>query len=135
MSRLQVPPNCDLTLGMVVTEKSVPGTTTWRMRSDERFANPAGFVQGGFLAAFCDSAMGASAVTYARANSSEGLAVANAELKSSFLRPVRPGEDLRCEATVVSGGARVLFCEATVRNERGEVVVRASSTYVIGRGA
>ena len=34
------------------------------MTADERFANPAGIVQGGFLAAFFDSAMGAAAVTF-----------------------------------------------------------------------
>jgi hypothetical protein len=45
---LQIPPNCDLTLGMVCVEKSVPGATTWRVRVDERFLNPAGVVQGGF---------------------------------------------------------------------------------------
>ena len=31
------------------------------MVADERFANPTGIVQGGFLAAFADSSMGASA--------------------------------------------------------------------------
>ena len=34
------------------------------MMADERFANPAGLLQGGFLAAFCDSSMGAAAVTF-----------------------------------------------------------------------
>lgn len=126
-----MPPNCDLTLGIVVSEKATPGTTRWQMRADERFTNPAGTVQGGFLAAFCDSAMGASAVTFSRAASEGPVGVANAELKASFLRPVRPGEDLSCEATVVSGGSRLLFCEATVTNGDGEVVVRASSTYVL----
>ena len=60
-SRMQVPPNCDLTLGMTCVDKSAPGRTTWRMKADERFANPAGIMQGGFLGAFADSAMGAAA--------------------------------------------------------------------------
>ena len=64
MSPLQVPPNCDLTLGMVCIDKSEPGRTTWRMSADERFANPAGVLQGGLVGAFADSAMGASAVTF-----------------------------------------------------------------------
>ena len=64
--QVQVPPNCDLTLGMVCVDKSVPGTTVWQMPADERFANPVGVLQGGFLAACCDSAMGAATVTWAK---------------------------------------------------------------------
>ena len=41
-----------------------PGPLLWRMAADERFANPAGIMQGGFLGAFADSSMGAAAVTY-----------------------------------------------------------------------
>ena len=59
---LQIPPNCDLTLGLTCVEKGDDASTVWRMRVDERFLNPAGIVQGGFLSAMMDSAMGASAV-------------------------------------------------------------------------
>ena len=83
---MQVPPNCDLTLGMVCVDKSEPGRTVWRMTADERFANPGGVVQGGFLAAFCDSAMGAAAVTFVGGRK---VSAANAEMKVSFLAPVR----------------------------------------------
>ncbi len=134
MSGVQVPPNCDLTLGMVVKDKSEPGRTRWEMTADDRFANPAGILQGGFLAAFCDSAMGASAVTYARARSAGRLSVANAEMKTSFLAPVGIGTVLTCEATVVSGGSRVVFVEASVTDPSGRLVGRASSTYVITPG-
>lgn len=131
MSHLQVPPACDLTLGMVCLERSEPGRTTWQMRADERFANPAGLLQGGFLGAFCDSAMGASAVTYATASSERKVYVANAEMKTSFLRPVKPGTLLTCEAVVVAGGQRLCFCEASVTDEQGRLLARASSTYVL----
>lgn len=131
MSGLQVPPNCDLTLGMVCRDRSEPGRTIWEMRADERFTNPAGIVQGGFLGAFCDSAMGASAVTFATATPGRKVFVANAEMKTSFLRPVAKGSVLTCEASVVSGGERICFCEASVTDEQGRLVARASSTYVI----
>lgn len=124
---LQVPPNCDLTLGMVCADKSEPGRTVWRVQAHERFANPAGVIQGGFVAACCDSAMGASAVTFARGRR---VLVANAEMKVSFLRPVHVGARLTCEAEVVSGGARVAFVEATLRGEDGVAVARATSTYL-----
>jgi uncharacterized protein (TIGR00369 family) len=136
VSALQVPPNCDLTLGMVCVDKSEPGRTVWVMRADERFANTAGILQGGFLGAFADSAMGASAVTFARddadrAGRSRKVNVANTEMKVSFLRTIRIGSELTCEAVVVSGGERVAFCEATITDDGGRLVGRASSTYVI----
>ena len=108
---MQVPPNSDLTLGMVCLDKSEPGRTIWAMTADERFTNPGGVLQGGFLAAFADSAMGAAAVTWV---GDRKVIAANAELKISYLAPVRPGEELRCEAHVVSGGSRVAFVEASI---------------------
>jgi uncharacterized protein (TIGR00369 family) len=129
---MQVPPNCDLTLGMTCVDKSVPGRTTWRMRADERFANPAGIMQGGFLGAFADSAMGAAAVTFAE---DRRVFCVNAEMKISFLAAVAVGADLSCTAEVVSGGRQVAFVEASVVARDpvsgGERLVgRATSTYV-----
>jgi acyl-coenzyme A thioesterase PaaI-like protein len=89
-------------------------------------------MQGGFLGAFADSAMGAAAVTFA-----EGRKVfcSNAEMKISFLGAVPPGADLTCTAEVVSGGRRVAFVEAGVTariggQEGDRLVARASSTYL-----
>jgi uncharacterized protein (TIGR00369 family) len=126
--RVQVPPNCDLTLGMVCIDKTEPGRTTWRMPADERFSNPVGVIQGGFLAACCDSAMGAATVTWARG---EKVSSANAEMKISFLRAVRPGGMLTCASRVVSGGRRVAFVEADVTDDEGRLVAKASSTYLL----
>ncbi len=131
-SRMQVPPNSDLTLGMTCLDKATPGRCTWRMTADERFANPAGIMQGGFLAAFADSAMGAAAVTFVV---ERRVFASNAEMKISFLGPVPPGADLRCTAEVVSGGRRVAFVEAGIvarepGSESERLVARASSTYM-----
>ena len=101
---VQVPPNCDLTLGMVCIKKDEPGVTVWTMTAEERFCNPVGMLQGGFLGAFCDSAMGASSITAAR---DRKIYSANAEMKISFLRPVPMGSFLTCTATTISSGSRV----------------------------
>ncbi len=125
---MQVPPSCDLTLGLVCVDKSTPGVTVWTMRADERFTNPAGVVQGGFVAAMCDSSMGASAVTFVAGRK---VFCANAEMKVSFLRPATLGSQLTCTARVVSGGKTVVFVEAEVIDDAGRMVARASSTYVL----
>lgn len=123
---MQVPPNSDLTLGMVCVDKAQPGRTVWRLTADERFENPAGILQGGFLAAFADSSMGAAAVTWV---GERRVRVANAELKISYMAPVETGEELVCEAEVVSGGSRVAFVEATITSG-ARLVARATSTYL-----
>ncbi len=132
--RVQVPPNCDLTLGMVCIEKAEPNRTVWQMTADERFANPVGILQGGFLAAFADSAMGATALRWAQ--SAEGgdlgkVFSANAEMKVSFFTPVSTGSTITCEARVVSGGSRTVFLEAEVRDRTGRPLAKASSTYLL----
>jgi uncharacterized protein (TIGR00369 family) len=128
--RVQVPANSELELGIVCVDKSRPGHTVWRMAADERFANPAGTVQGGFLAALCDTAMGSATVTWARAEDRRVFS-ANAEMKVSFLRPANVGSVLTCTAGIVSGGRRVAFVEAVVVDDAGRDVARASSTYVL----
>jgi uncharacterized protein (TIGR00369 family) len=105
------------------------------MTADERFANPAGIMQGGFISAFADSAMGAAAVTFVQGRK---VFSSNAEMKISFLAAVPPGAVLTCTAEVVSGGARVAFVECSVvaveagapAGDAGRLVARASSTYI-----
>lgn len=124
---LQIPPNCDLTLGMVCVDKSTPGVTVWQMNVAEKFANTAGSMQGGMIAAFADSAMGAAAVTFLEGRRAF---VANLEMKVSFLRPARIGSTLNCVSRVVSGGSRVAFVEAEVTDSEKRLVAKASSTYL-----
>ena len=126
--KIQVPPNCDLTLGMRCVDKVTPGRSVWVMTADERFENPAGVTQGGFLAAFADSAMGAAAVTFVQGRK---VFVANAEMKISFLKSVGPGTVITCTAEVVSGGSRVAFLEATITDSDERTVARISSTYLL----
>lgn len=125
-TRLQIPPNCDLTLGMICIDKSAPGRTVWTMRAAEQFSNTAGTMQGGMLAAFADSAMGASAVTHLQGRKAF---VANTDMKVSFLRPARIGALLTATAWVLSAGKRTAFLEAEVVDDAGTLVLKASSTY------
>jgi uncharacterized protein (TIGR00369 family) len=124
---LQIPPNCDLTLGLTCVDKSTPGTSTWTMRVDERFLNPAGVVQGGFLAAMADSAMGACAVTAARQGK---MTVANTVMKVSMVRPARLGAQLTCTATVLKAGRAITFVQANIVDDQERLIATASSTYL-----
>ncbi len=80
---------------MRCVDKSRAGSNGGQMRADERFANPAGIIQGGFLAAMADSAMGSAAITFARA-AGRSVIAANVEMKTSFIAAVRVGSLLHC---------------------------------------
>ena len=124
----RVPPNCDMTLGMICVDKTEPGVIVWRMRGAEHMANPVGVVQGGFLAAFADSAMSTATITNLQGRKAY---TANVEMKISFLRGAPVGEILTCTARVIGGGQRVNFVEAEVVDHSGRLVAKASSTYVL----
>ncbi len=124
---LQIPPNCDLTLGLTCVDKTTPGTTVWTMVADERMTNPAGLIQGGFLAAMADSAMGASAVT---ALEGRRASVVNTEMTISLLGAVRAGEKLTCTARVLKAGKVVIFVEAHIVDAEGRGVARAHSSFL-----
>ena len=126
--RPRVPPSCDLTLGMTCVDKSQPGVTVWRMAAEEHLANPVGVVQGGFLAAFADSAMATASVTNLRGRRAYS---ANTELKISFLRAAPVGSALTCTARVIGGGRRVTFVEAEITDADGRLIAKASSTYLL----
>ena len=126
--RLRIPPPCDEMLGLVCTDKSMPGVTVWEMPAVDALSNPAGAVQGGLVAALADTAMSASAVT---ANRDRKLQVANTDLRISFIKPARIPGTLTCTATVVANGRRVAFVEARVVDAEGTLVATASSTYLL----
>ena len=128
--RPRVPPNCDLTLGMTCVDKSEPGVTVWRMAAEEHLANPVGVIQGGFLAAFADSAMATATVTNLKGRRAF---TANTELKISFLRAAPVGAPLTCMARVIGGGQRMTFVEAEITDGAGRLVAKASSTYLLTR--
>ena len=126
--RLRIPPPCDELLGLRCVDKATPGVTVWEMPAVDALANPAGAVQGGLVGALVDTAMSASVVT---ANRDRKLAVANTDLRVSFIRPARIPGTLTATATVVSSGRRVAFVEARVVDADGTLVATASSTYVL----
>lgn len=117
-----------MTLGMTCVDKSTPGVTVWRMAAAEHMANPVGVVQGGFLAAFADSAMATATVTNLEGRKAY---TANTELKVSFLKGAPVGDTLTCTARVIGGGSRVTFVEAEIVDTTGRLIAKASSTYLL----
>ena len=100
-----------------------PGHVRVRYTARPEFGNPQGAIQGGFLAALLDDAMGPALFTTLAA---EDFAP-TIEMKVSFLRPARPGP-LLAEGRVVHQTRSPAFLEGTLATEDGDLVATATAT-------
>lgn len=99
------------------------GTIRVEFAATADFLNPIGTVQGGLLAAMLDDTMGPAAAAFlGGAHMAQTL-----ELKTSFLRPARPGR-LFGDGRVVHRGRDILFLEGTLSSGEGAIIATATAT-------
>lgn len=84
-----------------------------------------GVMHGGVVASLVDSACACAAVSLLHPDAY----ATSVNLQVAFLRTVRGGR-LTARAECIRAGRRVLFCEARVWNEDGELVASGSSQLV-----
>lgn len=111
---------------VIHTEDSEPNTVA-EFVPDDRHCHSS--VQGGFITAWLDFAM---ARTVSEATDGEAGA-STLELKTSFFRPALKGRTYRAEAWVERMGRNLVFLEAKLTDEAGDVVAKASSTAKLSR--
>jgi uncharacterized protein (TIGR00369 family) len=105
------------------------GTIEIAFRADERFLNPAGVVQGGFLAAMLDDTLGPALV----ATLGPGEWAPTTDLHVQFLAPARPGR-LVGRGRIVRRGAGIAFLAGELLREDAVVAATAVATASIRRG-
>lgn len=99
------------------------------LQADKRHSNPMGTLHGGVLCDIADAAMG---IAYA-STLEDGESFTTLELKINYLKPVW-NSTLFAEGRVVRQGKTVGMVECDIRNEKGDLVARASSTCMTLRG-
>ena len=87
------------------------------------FCNPAGFVQGGMLAAMLDDTMGPAVFVMTEGR----LYTATISMTVNFLSPAIPGTIIG-EATVTQLGKTVAFAEGRLTGSNGTVLTTASTS-------
>ena len=102
------------------------GTVTVQYQAKPDFLNPAGVVQGGFVAAMLDDAM-APAVF---ATLEPGQFSPSLELKVNFIQPAKPGT-LIARARVVHRGRSIVFVEGDLKTPEGKLIATATATHSI----
>lgn len=102
------------------------GTARVRFEGRPEFANPTGYVQGGFLAAMLDDVIGMMGFIKA----GTGNVAATIDFHMHCLRPVRVGP-VEVAARISNRGPSVMFAEATLYDSRGKEAAKATSALAI----
>ena len=125
----EYPPPSSKSLGFELIEMDLD-TNTARVRFEGKpeFANPTGYVQGGYLSAMMDDVMGMLATFRLF-----GKAVPSTiDLHTHFLRPVRIGQ-IEVSARLRNIGRNVLFADAELFDARGKEAARSTASLTITR--
>ena len=118
-----------MTLGFeLLAADTEAGTIEVAFTATDRFLNPMGIVQGGFLAAMLDGTLGPALM----ATLEPGWLAPTTDLHVQFLRPAGPGR-LIGRGRVVRRGRDVAFLAGELTDEDGVVVAVATATAQIRR--
>jgi uncharacterized protein (TIGR00369 family) len=124
--RAALPPAA-VTLGWeLVSVDPEQGTIEVAFNATDAFLNPAGVVQGGFLAAMLDDTLGPALV----AGLDPGDFAPTIDLHVQFLRPAHPGR-LLGRGRVVRRGRDVAFLAGELVDDEGVVLAVATATAQI----
>jgi uncharacterized protein (TIGR00369 family) len=123
LDRFPAPPCAQLLGWRVLDARPEDGWIRIGFEARPEFRNPAGFIQGGFLAAMLDDTMGPAVF----AHTDGALYTATIDMNVSFLAPAKVGP-LFGEGQVVQLGKTVGFVEARLMEEDGTVVAKATAS-------
>lgn len=99
------------------------GTVKIAYAPDERFCNPMGVIQGGFIAAMLDDASAIACIVKAGAK----IAVPTLEMKISYFSAVRPGK-VFAHGRVIKMGRSIAFLGSDLYDEAGKHLAQATAT-------
>jgi acyl-CoA thioesterase len=124
------PPEAVKTLnGELIDMDSERGVARFRFEIVPAFCHSQGRIcQGGFLTGMVDTAMANAAIAKGRL----AVAVPTLELKISFFEAMGPGIVI-AEGRVMRWGGSVGFLDGDIRDEKGRLIVHATSTIKIVR--
>jgi len=123
LDRFEAPP-CARHLALdILAARPEDGWVRIRFEARAEFCNAAGMIQGGFLTAMLDDTMGPAVLIKTNAE----LRPVTIALTVNFLGAAKPGA-LIGEATVVQLGKTIGFVEASLADEAGRMIARATSS-------
>lgn len=123
LTALPRPPCAELLGWEILDARPADGWIRIRFEGRPEFRNPAGFIQGGFLAAMLDDVMGPAMFIHAEGR----LFTPTIEMHVSFLSPALPGP-IYGEGQVVQAGKSIAFLEGKLMDVEGTLLARGTSS-------
>ena len=111
----------------VAVESITAQEAVLRLVVKKEFIQGAGVLAGGLVATLLDEAMAHVAIV----SIDPARSTATSDINVRYLKPVRAGETIRGRAWVLKAGRRVVSVEAEARNEKDELVAKASATFIV----
>lgn len=108
------------------TVRATRGRAVATIDCDERHLNPHGTVHGAVLFALVDTAMGAATMTVI----DPSARCATIEIHTRFLAPVFGGR-VTAEVAVLKAGRRIVHLDASIIDDDGNPVARASGSFAV----
>jgi len=121
LDNLTLPPSAKLLGWRLLDARPQEGWIKVGFDGKAEFCNPAGFVQGGLLAAMLDDTMGPAVFMMTEGK----LYTTTISLTVNFLAPARPGP-ITAEAKVTQLGKTIAFVEGKLAAEDGTLLATAS---------
>ena len=121
LDNLALPPSAKLLGWHLLDARPKEGWIKVGFDGKAEFCNPAGFVQGGLLAAMLDDTMGPAVFMMTE----EKLYTTTVSLTVNFLAPARPGR-ITAESKVTQLGKTIAFVEGKLTAEDGTLLATAS---------
>ena len=122
---LQIPPPCLTGMGAEPVDYRDGESLVMRFPVRPEYANPLGYMQGGFLVAALDNTLGPFSYLIAPPSVTSRLSI-------DYLRPVPPGMPwIECEARLLQRTSRTLYLAGEARSPEGKVVALCQSTCQI----
>ena len=121
------PANSSQSLGFELVRLDMKAMETRvRFEGKPEFTNPAGYIQGGYLTAMLDDAIGMLATV----KTGTAKFPSTIDLHTTFLRPVRVGA-IEVFARLRNVGRQVIFADAELFDARGKEAARARASLAI----
>lgn len=108
--------------------KYADGQCEISLKVEDHHLNIGGSVHGGIINALCDIAL-SGAVTCNFINKAE--TVVTMQMNVNFLRPGFSGETIFAFAEVIKKGRTIYYVEGGIRNEKNELLARASGDWFV----
>lgn len=123
LDRLPAPPCAELLGWKLLDARPDEGWVRVGFNARREFCNPAGSIQGGFLAAMLDDTMGPAVFTH----TDGALYTATIDMNVCYLAPAQVGP-IYGEGQVVQLGKTVGFVEARLMDGTGQWLAKASAS-------